>query len=214
MRPTVKRLTALVLILAAVSCVGSALAAEGPHTEAERGSTSADKALRAVVLGEGKVRRLSWRISAYWRKGGSSERPCVVEQNLISGGYAQGVECGAPAPEGDDALFTQFSASFEQRPGGPKVGATSMGLLFAEDVVKVRLDLRPGPSQTRKTRLLNTKQANKSGLEPFRYLALGVARDVCVARIVGFDADGVQILDQPRSACKPSGSIDSRSRGF
>ena len=209
MRPTVKRLAALVLILAAVSCVSSALAAEAPRTEAERASTSAAKAPRAVVLGEGKVRQLSWRISAYRRKNGSPERPCVIEQNLISGGYAQGVECGPPAPKGEDALFTQFSASFEQGPGGPKVGATSMALLFAEDIVKVRLDLRPGPSQTRKTRLLNTKQANKSGLDPFRYLALGVARDVCVARIVGFDADGVQVLDQPRSACKSSGSIGS-----
>jgi hypothetical protein len=88
-----------------------------------------------------------------------------------------------------------------------------MGLLFAQDVVRVRLELRPGPSQTHKTRLLNTVQASKSGLVPFRYLALGIARDVCVARIVGFDADGVQILDQSRSACKPSGSIGSRSRG-
>jgi hypothetical protein len=95
MRATLKNLVALGLafglICVASSCVSSALAAEEPKAGAPIPFASARAASKVVVLGEGRVRQLSWRISAYRNRGGSSKRPCVLEQNLISGGYSQGV---------------------------------------------------------------------------------------------------------------------------
>lgn len=175
------------------------------------GPATASASPTPVVLGEGKTRQLQWRISAVRIGQGSPKRPCLIEQNLISGGYSQGVECGVPAPPGEDPLLTQFSASFDRRPGGKMVGATSMGLVFATDVERVSLDLVPGPGQTRRTRLLNSTQARKSGLAPFRYLAFGVARDACLERVTGFNSAGEQILNMQRPCAAGGPSIEAES---
>lgn len=201
-----KKVIGLIAVALGAVCLVGAVA-----DPAARGKQpSAHQSTSAVVLGQGKTRQLSWRISAVQSKQGGSRKPCLVEQIRIFGGYSQGAECGPPAPPSDNALFTQFSATFD-RADGQRVGATSLGFAFSLDVRRVSFDLVPGPSQIRRTRLLTSAQAEKTKLAPFRYLAFGVAREVCVEGITGFDQAGAKIFEQ-RQSCKkkPTHVIPSR----
>jgi hypothetical protein len=184
----------IAIFLISVSCAATSFASgEPPAWSVDEHSSLSTAQDRVVTLGDGSTRRLRWRISAFRGRGSSAGQPCLFEQNALFDGYSQAVECGSPAPPGDP-LFTQFSASWDR--GDEDVAATSFGLVFSVDVVRVTLDLVPGPSRTVRTRLLSTGQSKKSRLDQFRYLAFGVARDACLRRVIGFDGDGSEILNE------------------
>jgi hypothetical protein len=191
-----RQLLAVTMIGGATLWACSALAApSGMPAQLDR---TQEAPSRSVVLGEGKVRQLRWRILAFGRDGpGGGPNVCFLEENLLFGGFSRGVECGQPAPPGDDSLFTQFSASFDRTPG-EKVGVTSAGLAFSRDVRRVEVRLNSGRSLSRRTRLLNEAQSQRSGLAPFRFLVFGLSANVCLSKIVGFDSAGAVLFRQSR----------------
>jgi hypothetical protein len=76
-----------------------------------------------------------------------------------------------------------------------------IGVTVGLNIERLKLELFPGPAQTRRTRLLSTAQARKARVEQFRYLAFDVARAVCLERIVGFSSLGEQLLDSELESC-------------
>jgi hypothetical protein len=75
------------------------------------------------------------------------------------------------------------------------------GLAVGSEVVKVQVDLEPGGTIVRQTRLLSRRQAAKAHVERFRYLVVAMRRDVCLKHIEGYDRSGVLILDVPLEGC-------------
>ncbi len=134
----------------------------------------------------------------------SRRNPCVsVARITKSGRYGNANRCGSPVPstESSDPVYVGISGSGQNKPGGPVVGETVMGMSFSESVRRVQLKLTDGSTMTKYTRLLNDKQQVKTHLEGFRYIAIGVQRDVCVLSVAAFDANGVQVFSGATKVC-------------
>jgi hypothetical protein len=76
-----------------------------------------------------------------------------------------------------------------------------MGLSFRVDVKRVKLVSADSGSMVRTTKLVNAAQMRKTGLPAFRYVALGLQRDVCVETVIGYDQTGETIFEAPTRLC-------------
>ena len=155
-----------------------------------------------AVLGEGQVADLRWGIYAFRGRGSQGgARPCIGEVDLWrDGGFSQATECGYAAPPPNWPTFTLTSTSVK-RSGSPPIEGSVIGMTFATSVRRARIDLGPGPSVIRRTRLLSAKQAEKAHIEPFRYLAFDIGRTVCLEGVTGYDSSDVAVLDTTRYKC-------------
>jgi hypothetical protein len=161
-----------------------------------------------VVLGKGRVRQSQWGAFAYRSRAGM---PCVVVASFFygpnSGGngvsYLPGSpDCGKPIPLGAQPLESSSGVIFRRDLDTPTVGAEALAMVFGKEVSRVKIGLRPGPSQGRRTQLLRPAQASKAGVQPFSYVAFSVARSVCVEQVTGFDAAGAQLFQTAPRLCK------------
>jgi hypothetical protein len=161
-----------------------------------------------AVLGEGTVRQTRWGIYAFRGTGQrAGQSPCLEDATLYYGGgsgvgasFHSGMACGSLAPPAITPLTTESVVTAQKGLNAPIVSDTVFGTTLASSVSKVKLQLRPGPTQTRQTRLLSASQARKAHLSPFRYVVFGVARKACMSRITGFDVLGAQLFESPPEA--------------
>ena len=158
-----------------------------------------------AVAAEGRVRGTRW--AAYVFRGTPSreggKRPCIdVAHISANGAYAYSIECGPLAPaQGADVppIFALTGGS-----SGSGVGESIIGMTLAPEVVRVRLELGSGMSITRPTAYLSSRQSRKAHVVRFRYLAVGLAQDVCIRRVIGVDEQGRTVLDAATGECGPS----------
>jgi hypothetical protein len=150
-----------------------------------------------AILGEGELRNHT-RWGAYGSKGGrravDSQFPCVTVASITRQGiYGDAHECGRPTPAvGGPPVLVVIGESV-----GPITGESALGASFAPDVMKAEFKLASGERIVRRTKPLNERQQTKTGLLPFRYVALATLRTMCVASIVGYDASGRTLFDLP-----------------
>jgi hypothetical protein len=164
-----------------------------------------------VVAGEGRVRGTRW--AAYVFRGASNrvggQRPCIDVAHISSNGaYAYSIECGALAPaQGRDVppVFTLSGGSHSNKPGGPIVGESFIGMTFASQVSEVQLDLSSGMSIVHRTTYLSKRQSRKAHVRRFRYIAFGLGRDVCISHVTGLDKERQTVIDADTGECRPSG---------
>lgn len=164
-----------------------------------------------AVLGTGTVQHMEWGAYVYRRLGeGAGQEPCVVVASFYFGAPARdggglfnpGVgACGAVAPPASEVVAASAGIVVRRKLGGKRIASKAIALTLSPDVRSVRLQLRPGPSRTLPTRLLSTQQASKAHVRQFSYVAFGLARRACVARVTGYDVSGAQIFDGSSRGC-------------
>jgi hypothetical protein len=204
----------LALFVLVATAPASALSASGGAEKSrEAASVRSYRLWRAVpsehfaVLGEGVVRDLRWGLYVFRGKGRDGKAsPCIQEVDVwIDGSYSAGVECGPLAPPAEWPVYTMTSTSVSGSDGASNGGASVLGMTVGLDVLRATTDFGPGPSQTRKTRLLSATQAKKARLSQFRYLAFDVARQVCLEGVTGYSRSNSIVLDTNRYDCsRPS----------
>lgn len=206
--------TQLALLAVAAACVlagGAAFAVpegEGRSAADPRGMvsnlplSSALPTRSFAVLNEGVVKGRQW--GAYAFKMGDrtgSPRPCVS------------VVGGVPTPGGGFSVVSGNPTCGEVAAGKQplvsvvsfdKAGAVAFGMAFSSNVSRVYVELSPGPSSGKKTRMLSVAQANKARVHQFRYLAFSVSRNACLVRMTGFTASGAQVFQTPERRCRSS----------
>lgn len=91
-------------------------------------------------------------------------------------------------------VYLSIAGSYQARPDGPLVGETFMGLSFHPSVRSVLLEYEDGGQLRRPTKFFNAKQQKKTKLPPFRYIAIALQDDVCVASIVGYAKNGTELI--------------------
>ncbi len=131
------------------------------------------------------------------------KNPCLsVARITRAGGYGDAHRCGEPTPEGNQPpVYVSITGSYQNRPSGPEIGESVMGLSFRVDVQRVKLVFADSGSMTRPTKLVNAAQRRKTGLPAFRYVALGLQRDVCVETVIGYDQTGESTFEAPTRLC-------------
>lgn len=162
-----------------------------------------------AVVGEGRVRGTRW--AAYVFRGASKreggKRPCIdVAHIAANGAYGYSTECGPLAPvQGPDVppVFALSGGNHSNGAGGP-IGESLIGVTFAPQVVEVRFELDSDMSIARPTSYLSRRQSKKAHVRRFRYIAMGLAQDVCIKRVTGVDAQGRTVLDAATGECVPS----------
>lgn len=163
-----------------------------------------------AVLGEGTVRQMQWGAHVFRghvRQAGL--KPCIVMASFYygmsandGGSFDPGTpKCGPLAPPDSRAVMASSGITVTKRLNGQPVTSNAMTLTFSPGVRSVKLQLHPGPSQTRRTKLLSSGQAEKAHVRQFRYLAFGIARSVCVVRVTGFDETGTEVFRGSPQLC-------------
>jgi hypothetical protein len=119
------------------------------------------------------------------------------------GRYASAHRCSglAPQADGEPPVYVALSGSEQAHPDGPVIGEVVMGLSFQTSVKEVRLNFASGGQMRRATRLFNPRQQSKTDLVPFRYVALGMQRDVCVQTVTGYDSAGLALFEEETGVC-------------
>jgi hypothetical protein len=217
-----QRLAPLVCVIACVgiccSAIGLAKATAASEERSSAGRTSSFPLWKAVptesfaVLGKGTVRQSEWGAYVFRQQGGTAGeiKPCIVVASFYYGWPAQdgggffqpgNPECGPLAPPAKQAVMDTSGMTIQRTPGGPTLGSTVMAMTVSLDVREVKLQLHPGPSLVLSTKLLSKAQAKKARVRPFRYVALSLARNVCVSGVTGLNAMGNQVLDSELRSC-------------
>jgi hypothetical protein len=80
-------------------------------------------------------------------------------------------------------VYVTITGAYKNSPNGPIVGESVLGLSFAPLVRVVEMKASTGRTITRQTKVLNRQQRSKTRLPRFRYVALGLQDDVCIASI-------------------------------
>lgn len=160
-----------------------------------------------AVLGDGQLKKgTRWAVyaSRVGQSGAAHMRPCISVARITRDGiYGHAGRCAALAPNqaGTPALYVAISGSGRERPDGPVIGETVMGLSFKPSVHKVMLRLADGREVLKPTKTFNGQQMKKTGLTRFSYLASGLQEDVCVQEVVGYESGGHQILASTTGLC-------------
>jgi hypothetical protein len=81
------------------------------------------------------------------------------------------------------------------------VGESVMALSVAPAVRTVTAVYSNGQILNRGTTRFNAVQQQKTHLEGFRYLALGMQRDRCIATVTGYDRRGDEVFTADTEAC-------------
>lgn len=185
------------LILVTVSAVAT-VATSAPHPQNFRFPLWKDVPGDSfAVLTHQKTGRAEWAVFA--SRGSSSERgrkrPCITVAIFTRDNrYANAGSCGSPAPE----------LGLRHPPIHPLIGETS-GSYFAvsvtREVVRMDLELRSGAHINPRVRTLSQRQARKTNLVAFNYVAQSLASDTCIRTIRGYAADGTVILEAHTDEC-------------
>jgi hypothetical protein len=160
-----------------------------------------------AVLGQGMVRGTRWAVFAF--RGAvdknASAKPCLAVAKISAKGlYGHTAGCGPLAPSrglSSPPMYGLLGGTGAIYPSGRTVGEAFIGMTVAMEVVKVRLELEPGPDITRQTDYLTRSQGKRTHLQRFRYLVLGLPRDVCIRNVTGFNALGNVILNADTDEC-------------
>jgi hypothetical protein len=193
---------ALVAVVFSVLATGGEAdgAANGVREHERRSSPYADFPLWSDVpggpfatLGEGTLSGTRWAVyaSKIRRKPFTSATPCITVASISSeGAYHVQTGCGLIAPE--DPFWTgaeTFSTSARIH-GHNRHGQFFGGLPFGVHIRGVKIHLASGANLFRKTRLLNPRQARKTGLRRFRFFVLPLDEPACIESLVAYRADG------------------------
>lgn len=150
-----------------------------------------------AVLAHQKTGKAEW--AAFASRGASSaksrNRPCItVAVFTRDNRYANVGSCGPPAPE----------LGLRHPPIHPLIGE-STGSYFAisvtRQVVRIDLELRSGVHISPHVHTLASRQAQKTHLTEFNYIAQSLARDTCIRTITGYATDGTIILEADTDEC-------------
>lgn len=162
-----------------------------------------------AVLGEGTVRQQRWGVYTFRGKGkAAGKRPCIELATLFYGlghrgaSFTSNSACGPLAPPAEQPVIEESGITVQKKVNGPTVSDTVIAMTVARSVIDVRLHLEPGPSQTKRTRLLSTRQAAKAHVQQFRYVAFGLARKECISAVTAFDETGTQLFETATRDCR------------
>lgn len=160
-----------------------------------------------ATLGEGQLSTQT-RWGAYASRVGSGrlgyERPCLSLARITRDGLYSDVHgCGtlAPTAKRQVPVYISITTSFRNRHGGPLLGESFIALSFDPAVRSAVLNYANGGQLNRRTVLFNAKQQRKTKLPPFRYLALGILRDVCVEEVIGYSQSGDELFSAETGLC-------------
>lgn len=177
----------------------------------ENASTSGSFPLRRTVpshhfavLKEARFHGTQWGAYVYGDGRGREgrERPCLFLARITKGGVFGDVEkCGALAPAQGVGEIPVYDLLGRTEYLETKVEESVLAATIAPSVVKVRLQVEPGKTIIRHTSILDKTRQNKGRVAPLRYIALAVARDICVGRITGYDRGGHVILRADTGEC-------------
>ena len=145
-------------------------------------------------IGEGKVPN-GTRWAAYvWRgapgKSGRENPNLTVARITAFGANDEAVAGGplAPIREGWSPVTAMFTAlNPASGEGNPE---TFVAMSFKPSITSILIGLANGEAIRRRTHSLNRFQQRKAHLPALRYVALGMERELCIAKVVGYDADG------------------------
>jgi hypothetical protein len=98
-------------------------------------------------------------------------------------------------------VYLAISATYQTKPDGPFIGESVLGLTFDPMVRSAVLEYDDGGQLQRRTRLFNSKQQKKTKLPPFRYIAVALQDDVCVATVVGYSKDRSELASAETGLC-------------
>ena len=132
------------------------------------------------------------------------ERPCLSLARITRHGlYADRHMCGelVPAKSGSKPVYVSIAASYHNRPDGPTIRESVLGLSFRPTVTSAVLKYSDGGELHRPTRYFNAKQQQKTKLPPFRYIALALRDDVCVETVIGYSAAGSELFSADTNLC-------------
>lgn len=145
-------------------------------------------------IGEGKMHN-GTRWAAYvWReapgRSGRNNPNLTVARISAFGASDEDVAGGplAPIREGWSPVTAMLSAS-NAAPGEGKP-ETFLAMSFKPSIASILIRLANGEAMRRRTHLLNRYQRRKTHLPPLRYVALGLERKTCIAKVVGYGSAG------------------------
>ena len=159
-----------------------------------------------AVLDEGIVRKTKWGLYAFRSK--RTGDPCLALVDLLFAGvhHAFSVHsersCRPSASLDRRPISVHSGYQYQERVGAPIVSADGLGFGFSDQVSHVSMDLQSGTHRTFAPRMMSSQQARKAGVMPFRYLAVGVASEVCIDRVEGFDDAGNQLFAYAPEQCR------------
>lgn len=158
-------------------------------------------------LGEGRLKN-GTRWGVYASRVGASRasraEPCISVARITAGGrYGDAHGCGRLAPQRglDPPVYVTITGSGQNEVDGPVIGESVIGMTFKPKVSSVLLRFSDSTEMQQRTRLFNAKQMKKTSLARFRYIALGLQRDVCVQEIVGYGATGTELFSKQTNLC-------------
>lgn len=178
---------------------------------------------RFAVLGRGHIHGGKWEVFATAQARRNPRRePCLTVARISHDarvGAAGG--CGAPAPL-DGPLSPPVHPTITESSFGVNGhllrAASYMAMSVAPPIRHVELKLVPrlnsesgshAQDLSIPTKSLSAAQGRKAGLKQFRFVALAIPRDVCLAQVTGFDAAGTQVFSAVTGECG-SGRNSSR----
>lgn len=160
-----------------------------------------------ATLGKGVMHGTQWAVYAFRGAAGASgaQSPCLMVVHLTGGGqYGSSTECGPLAPVlGPDTppTYTLFSASESNRHRREVVGETFVGMSLGTDVRSVKLEVKPGGTIFKRSRLLGDKESAAVNLRPFRYVAFAFPREFCVQHVIVKDVLGHVLVSADGQEC-------------
>lgn len=131
------------------------------------------------------------------------EHPCLTVAKISRvGAYGHVYECGRPTPQdGEPPVYPHINATFQEDAKGPVRGEAVMAFSVEVDVTRVRATASTGATMSWPTRQISSRQRAKARLPSFRYVAVALSKDVCVASLAGYKSDGKLAFERPTEAC-------------
>lgn len=84
-----------------------------------------------------------------------------------------------------------------------EIAETILAMSVKPSVSSIRITLANGEAIRKRTHLLNEYQRRKAHLRALRYVALGLERELCIAKVVGYGADGNFEFEGRYKKCHP-----------
>lgn len=158
-------------------------------------------------LGGGRLRNGSRWAAFASRVGGGSrggDNPCLTVARITRfGEYGAPHGCGPLAPAGQDPPVMAMMTTSANLPGQGK-GETIISMSFKPFITSVKISTGSNNFLYRRTQMLNRYQQRKTHLSRFRYVSLGLEKVICIAKIVGFNADGDVAFEAVIGECESS----------
>lgn len=152
-----------------------------------------------ATLSEGVVNRRRWAVFTFANgRSGGKQIPCIesvvlrYQRRSVSLSYSA-PNCGALAPPRLSPVITEYVFT--------NVAGVVVGMTLDPAVTHVRMEFSAGPDVKAQTRLLNSRQATKARVKPFRYVALGFDRRACLEAVEGVAESGSVLFQTAPLEC-------------